>query len=1172
MGGEPVIARLSDAAGTPVGAGVLVAPDRVLTCAHVVARILGLSDDAPDAPPASDTITLDLPWSVDTTPRTAAIASAADWRPGGHDTAVLTLETAVAVWPGPPSLAYPDTLADRPFRTVGFPADHGDGRWENGTVARPDAAGMLQLRPDAVHPYFVGPGFSGAPAIDRETGEILGLVATADRDPGNRQAHLLDPRVIERAWPPLAAPYLGVRAFDEATGRWFRGREGDAEAILARLDEERVVAVVGASGSGKSSVVRAGVIPALRTRGWEILPCRVGDDPMKALADALGPLLYTQVDRGTRRDRIRALTAEFRTASADALERLDDLAGAGRPGVLVLFDQFEEIVTRADAGARAAFDALSVALTGDRAPARLRLVLTLRSDFEDAIAAGLPESANRLLNHGRVRLTPMRRQALAAAASGPARDLGVAFEDAIDGAMIDAVTRNAALLPSLQYALRELWQAQAARTIPAEAYETMGGLDGVLVRKAEEVFASLDEAGRAAAERLFADHLVAVTDQGVAHDTKQAATRGRIGEAGWAAAQAFAAEGVWLLTTRKPDGAPDTDATAEIAHEALIRTWDRLRTWLDAVRAFRLWQAEMRRQAAASQDSFREVFTDKEAETARAMLGRGDVPEDVAAFARFKLGNTEADRIWSDVRSESKRDAGLLALAGAAEWETRRAFAQGLLSDEVLAEAYLKDFRAITRALVGVSTRHRRPVTEEIDLSTWDMLSPMLLCSRVQLAVAMESPPELEVLLGALQETTDPDQCDALGHALAAVSASAPDASVPASALLAALRETTDPGECQTLGQALASVSGSVSDADGHASALIAALLKTPDSNQGEALGEALASVSGSVSDADGHASALLRALQATTDPFKCRVLGRRLASVSGSVSDADGHASALFAALRETPDSSQCEALARALPAVVGAMSEASEHAAELLAALRETTDSARCRGIGQALEAVLGSMAGATMHTSALLCGLLETTHPEHAVALGRALGAVSEVEPEASEKVPALLAALRDTSDPSRCEALGQALAAVSRYKPDASRHASALLGALRETTDPCQCKALGQALAAVSRHMPDWRSYSSVLIVALRETTVPVQRAALGQALAAVSGTRLEAREHASALLAALRETIDPRQCRLLGQALAAVSGEVPETAEFASALLAALWQTTDPRQCRALAGC
>ena len=678
--------------GAVVGAGFLLPDGRVMTCAHVLNSALGRELLTPDRPEPASSVRLDFPLAGGE----AAVRRIAAWGlADGLDAAVVELDAPPPKARRGLELAAPAEPRGVGFRAFGFPAGFAqEGRDEAGVVQGRVASGRLEIRPRDGHDYFVEHGFSGAAAFT-DDGDVLGMVVATGPEPEKRLAYLVPARELEKVWPPLARPYRGLAVFDEETAHWFRGRAAFVRLIRDKLDTQTVVAVVGASGSGKSSVVRAGVVPELRAEGWAIAKCRIGAEPCFAVAEALVDLLFPGESHGARLTQSEELAATIRTQPERALKRIRALVeDHPRTGLFVLLDQFEELITRAPEPERRAFDAWLVQLMAADRLEGLRLALTLRSDFEDAIAR--LDSGRELLNAGRVRLTKMTRDELAAAVRGPAAELGVTFENGRDWHLVERVERNDALLPLMQYALQELWARQSDRVIAEAAFQAIGGLEGVLATKADEVLEGLSADDRAYARRLFIE-LVNVTEAGLEHDTKLARRRDALGDDLWRVAQAFAAEGVWLLTTRAGADAPAGAATVEITHEALIRNWRTLADWLEEVRELRVWQAAVRRAMAAfpagDPPPFTETWNEGDRARAARLLARDDVDPAVRAFAEQMLGNTRAAELWADLQSRSRR-VETLPLAAAADAATRNALLDRLLALDRCAGA-CQDFRAV---------------------------------------------------------------------------------------------------------------------------------------------------------------------------------------------------------------------------------------------------------------------------------------------------------------------------------------------------------------------------------------------------------------------------------------------------------------------------------------------
>ena len=381
-------------------------------------------------------------------------------------------------------------------------------------------------------------------------------------------------------------PYKGLNAFGEGDAQDFFGRENLTQQLLVRLGESgelsRFLAVVGPSGSGKSSVVRAGLIPALRNGGlpgsenWFIVELLPGPHPLEELESALlrvavnppASLLdqISQDKRGLLRAVNRCLPPDLNV------------------DLLLVIDQFEEVFTLVeDESVRAhLLDLLVTTILDERS--RVRIVLTLRADFIDR-PLGYTDFGELLRQRLEVVL-PMTPDELERAIAAPAARVGLRLEPRLTAAILHDLGDQPGTLPLLQYALTELFERRDGNTLTRQAYQSMGGVLGTLGRKAEEVYTGLGEAGQAAARSLF---LRLVTVGEVAEDTRRRALRSELENLDvlpGAAAQSAPR----LAAVLEPFGRArllsfDRDlqtrgATVEVAHEAILREWERLRDWL----------------------------------------------------------------------------------------------------------------------------------------------------------------------------------------------------------------------------------------------------------------------------------------------------------------------------------------------------------------------------------------------------------------------------------------------------------------------------------------------------------------------------------------------------------------------------------------------------------------
>ncbi|NLX08739.1 MAG: protein kinase [Chloroflexi bacterium] len=391
------------------------------------------------------------------------------------------------------------------------------------------------------------------------------------------------PQVATRVLEP-PNPYKGLRAFDEADASDFFGRAELVQTLLDRLmDDEpgggRFLAVIGPSGSGKSSVVKAGVIPMLRegaipgSERWFIAKMVPGANPFEELENALLGVAVSSAE---------GLGKQLRSGPRGLLEAVGQILpapGGGHSADLVLvIDQFEELFTLAsdEAGRTLFLDSLRTAVTAPES--RLRVVLTLRADFYDRplLYAGFGELIRR---HTEV-ILPLAASELQQAITAPANRVGLALEAGLVAEIVAGLNEQPGALPLLQFALTELYERRENGMLTLDAYHASGGVSGALARRAEELYVGLDEHKQAAARQMFL-RLVALGEG--TEDTRRRVRWAElisIGEDKATMQAVIDAFGAYRLLTLDRD--PQTrEPTVEIAHEALICEWRRLRRWLD---------------------------------------------------------------------------------------------------------------------------------------------------------------------------------------------------------------------------------------------------------------------------------------------------------------------------------------------------------------------------------------------------------------------------------------------------------------------------------------------------------------------------------------------------------------------------------------------------------------
>ena len=423
----------------------------------------------------------------------------------------------------------------------------------------------------------------------RHLGEDLALEPSAELRRLEEQVLLQDPRLQERnahVPGPYGAviqspgnPYKGLRPFGEDDAAVFFGRERLVAEVLRRISQgARLLALVGPSGSGKSSVVRAGVVPAMRKGGpggdakWLIAQMVPGSHPFAELEAAL---LRSSLDAPTTlRPQLDAPDTGLLRA---ALRMLPDPDSR----LLLVIDQFEELfMLGEDDKMRNRF--LTQLVTAlDDSHGRISVVVTLRSDFYGR-PLDHPDFGARL-GDGVINVVPLLPNELEAAAGQPAQQAGVSFEPALLGTLLAAVAGNSGTLPLFQFALAELFDRRIDDILTLDIYREMGGVEGAVSKRAEDLYQALDEAERAAARQLFL-RLVAIADGGQMGRRRVLAAEITTLDVDTVSLQrVIDTYTTNRLLTLDRDHVSDSP-TVEVSHEALLTEWTRLQQWIDGAR------------------------------------------------------------------------------------------------------------------------------------------------------------------------------------------------------------------------------------------------------------------------------------------------------------------------------------------------------------------------------------------------------------------------------------------------------------------------------------------------------------------------------------------------------------------------------------------------------------
>ncbi|MFJ5552712.1 trypsin-like peptidase domain-containing protein [Streptomyces sp. NPDC093225] len=728
------VAQVLDADGGVAGAGFLVGEGVLVTCAHVVraagggpgARVRVVFPHAAGARPAEGLVLED------------------HWRaPEDEDVALVRLggpPVGAAVLP----LGSAAGCQGHPVRSYGFPAQAPVGGHFGFGVAGdllPAVAGRgVHLQLTAANDLTAG--FSGGPVLDEVTGLVVGMLteitAPDELDRGQGIAYVTPTQVLRTVWPELAEqdvePYRGLEPFTEEEARWFEGRGDAVRQVLANLAEQRVTLLLGPSGSGKSSLVRAGVLPALADGA---IP---GSDTWLPLIVRPRQDLLVELERA-------GLPGAVGDGIAAAVTRLLE-ARPARRRIVVIIDQFEELFTEPFTGREqerrlAATHQITAAI---RSQARLSVVLVMRDDFypqQAALAPKLLEAAMPgLLN---VPAT-LSREALHDIITLPALKAGAHLEpglaERITGDVLattpDGPTTGLApvtVLPLLELTLSQLWQRRHDGHLSHDAYRRIGGVTGSLTTWCDTALDQLPAEHKPVAQRILTSLVRSADPRHNIPAIREQVPLAELRElAAGPGADAVGGEDVddvlaaltrhRIITTHTPSislvhDSPPAQPVAELIHDALIRDWPTLRDWVGQDHRFKQWLDQARARHARWAD--RKDPGDLLAGTALAegleWSQQRRLPHDIAAFLA-----ASRERQRAVIRRSRRLNAvlaGLLALAllaaGGVLWQSQevRSERQAALSRQLAARSgTLLDANPDLASLLAIRAYRTAPTSE----------------------------------------------------------------------------------------------------------------------------------------------------------------------------------------------------------------------------------------------------------------------------------------------------------------------------------------------------------------------------------------------------------------------------------------------------------------------------
>lgn len=570
---------------TPLGVGFIIGSGLVVTCAHVVQAATGKTTAS-----VGDNVTIDFPMIGKSGRSSASVTFTAGGSggSGGKDIAGLSVD---AMPPGARAVrvvAAADGAGHR-VQAFGTTATRPDGVWSQAELGRPIGGGVLQAEDARDHGVPIQPGFSGSPLIDLDLGAVIGMVTHVEAQTARRVAYALSGQALHDAWPRLAdpavvpSPFRSLEPFQPADADCFFGRDEYARRIAGRLDQEGVVLVTGPSGSGKSSLVLAGVLPLIardRTRSLVFRPA-AGTSPWRSIAASLIDLTGPDTDMEELSDRMRGGGLE------DVLNRV--LIGGDLRRLTVVLDQFDEGSARAPGDSRELLAALLDARDSHRREPRIDLVITSTTEALDDILAD-QHFGHRLSGHV-VTVAEPGPPELREIIEKPLAAVGMpVYEPGLVDVLVTDVREERNPLPLLEFTLTLLWEQQRHGLLTHETYRELGGIAGALATYADRICQAYltDDSGGDDLRWVLSQLISPVGADRVVRrvvELDQLGTRAEL-------ARELAASRLVTLGTLA-----DGRSSVELAHEALVQHWPRLRAWVAEDRDFRAWQDDLDRQA-----------------------------------------------------------------------------------------------------------------------------------------------------------------------------------------------------------------------------------------------------------------------------------------------------------------------------------------------------------------------------------------------------------------------------------------------------------------------------------------------------------------------------------------------------------------------------------------------
>jgi formylglycine-generating enzyme required for sulfatase activity len=561
------------------------------------------------------------------------------------------IKLAVDQWYLSPGLSATDALEDAMKESKGilvFYGPYGIGQWQRGEielgwrkhvvdrkfcfvpVILPGGSEPSGFASTIIH-SDLRDGYEPPEKLDR-------LAATFRRKPAATNAHAEKQATIN--------PYRSLLPFREEDADYFFGREAQIAKLLDLIPANNFLAVVAASGSGKSSMVMAGLVPALRRqRGWGITRIVPTSNPWSSLAAEVVPVWQPDLRGADMLVEIGKVKESLSSRKIHVKDIFAQIAKGGRMGqrFLLIVDQWEEIYSLcADEKMRNDFIDELLDAAAEKA---VFVLLTLRGDFY-AHALRHRRLAD-ALDQKNLNLGPLTSDEIRAIIEKPAAKVGLHFEQGLVEAIQNEVGGQDTALPLLEYLLAQMWQQREGDKLTFEAYKNLGKLGGAIAQSAERAWAGLIDSEQQSALNLFL-RLVQLNLVGVA--TRRRALADELTPEQMKVAKTFVAHRI-LVTSRDPATACEM---VEVAHEALLLKWGRFTELLRTQREFLLWHRRL--------DFAVEEYYDNRQQEPEALLNGHALDEAAKWIAARRESLSERERVFIERSMERQRIARELRL------------------------------------------------------------------------------------------------------------------------------------------------------------------------------------------------------------------------------------------------------------------------------------------------------------------------------------------------------------------------------------------------------------------------------------------------------------------------------------------------------------------------------